>query len=228
MAQLPADFEASPTYQETVAEARAFDAKDPRDQRVKLFENVRSLALRADNSLAKYHARVQSAPVAMGDDYVSEGIHATLDVPYDLLTGRTAEFKIRLVLRTTGANASDTWRARVRLGGLTGLVIFDTSTWDLEADKTLYATIEGQITWVPADPSACLVKCVTRWDNVLATPANGNLYEVYDGELDLSGGADITCVLTALCSAEEEANIVRADLFDLQIVSPSDHLLTLG
>lgn len=135
---------------------------------------------------------------------VAETVMSTFTIPAGALKqGRVIDFVAGFI--ATSTNATDTFRYRIRMGGVAGAVIADTTAIDLANNDV--GCIMGHIT-IREDGAAGSI--VGAAQSILKTTATPNLLDATALDLSLAQ----TLVLTCQQSVASAANSTRTTLFN--------------
>ena len=138
---------------------------------------------------------------------VTETVMATFSIPANsLVQGRVIEFLAAFI--ATATNSTDTFRFRVRIGGVAGSVVGDTTAIDLANNDT--GVISGQIVIREDGASGSIVGASLA---TLKTTAAQTLLDA----TTLDTTAATTLVLTCTQSAASASNSARATIFNAAI-----------
>lgn len=150
---------------------------------------------------------VATADSAAVTNTVTETVMATLSIPANALTqGRVIEFLAGVI--ATATNSTDTFRFRVRIGGVAGAVVADTTAIDLANNDT--GVLNGQVVVREDGASGSVVAASLSG---LKTTANQTLLDA----TTLDTTAATTLVLTCTQSVANASNSARATVFVAQV-----------
>lgn len=160
------------------------------------------------NAVSGLAARaVTTADSAAVTNTVAETVIGTLSIPANSLSqGRVVEFFAGVI--ATATNSTDTFRFRVRLGGVAGAVIADTTAIDLANSDT--GVISGQVVVREDGAAGSIVGAAL---STLKTTANQTLLDA----TALDTTAATTLVLTCTESVASASNSARATLFTASV-----------
>ena len=154
------------------------------------------------------------ADVTLAADVIgaaTEALHSALTIPQDMLNVARRSIRFRAILHVVASHTTDTWQIRVRLGGLTGTLLFDGGAIDI-ANNNVFR-IEGIIQLKSVGASGKFIAQASMYNPVgSALVCNG----AYDGAVDTTAAR--TLAVTGTCSTNDAGNQVALKHFELEVL----------
>ena len=161
--------------------------------------------------LARYTLGADSTLAADVIGATTETAHTGLTLTSANLGTARRLIKFYARLHVISSNAADTWTFRLRLGGLTGTLLFASAAIDIENDDVF--TFEGYAE-VRTTGAGGTFDAMTRFSDVVADTSTLN--EILGGAVDTTASADL--VVTVECSSANAGNQVSLRHFSAEVM----------
>lgn len=159
--------------------------------------------------------RTLAADSALAADVIgatTETIHTAISVPAAILAVARRSFRIRASLLVVSSNGADTWRIRLRIGGVAGALLFDGGAIDIANGNVFVVNAEFQLSAVGA--GGTLIGQGRMYNPVgSAFVVNGD----DNAAVDTTAARDL--VVTGECSSNNAGNQVTLKHFEVEALA---------